>query len=436
MKNPRHKRHSRAVALIFLFACLTVAGQTGCVVIEWPVKQVEWAIKEIRKPSLPEAVANTASPDADVRRESLNVIAETERARGDAILIELVGAMLNGDPSKREGPDRSQLVRTAAAATLGEIGERKITVPILITAVDNRDNIPIVRQEAVRSLGKIGKGERRVVEKLLNVVRDRGEDPDVRQEAALALGQVADEEIVPDLIEIMKQEKRGELRVALGARDALQQLTGKPFGAEDPDVWSLWLEEGCNEEIVRRYVAGQLELEKLRPRRGPVAEQIPESVRRVFEGIGAELALSGKSFIDGGAKILSVPVGMGRLAAKGPRRALRGRGGPGLLAKTGGAIRRGFRAMGGGLARLFKSGEEDGLDIFYYPRRGINAVGGFFVGVGRGIGRVAAKVVPGARWVYTNVKKGVQKVGAAAGRGFRRLFPKRDELKIRTQSSR
>jgi len=405
-------------------------------VIEWPVKQVEWAIKEIRKPSLPEAVANTASPDADVRRESLNVIAETERARGDAILIELVGAMLNGDPSKREGPDRSQLVRTAAAATLGEIGERKITVPILITAVDNRDNIPIVRQEAVRSLGKIGKGERRVVEKLLNVVRDRGEDPDVRQEAALALGQVADEEIVPDLIEIMKEEKRGELRVALGARDALQQLTGKPFGAEDPDVWSLWLEEGCNEEIVRRYVAGQLELEKLRPRRGPVAEQIPESVRRVFEGIGAELALSGKSFIDGGAKILSVPVGMGRLAAKGPRRALRGRGGPGLLAKTGGAIRRGFRAMGGGLARLFKSGEEDGLDIFYYPRRGINAVGGFFVGVGRGIGRVAAKVVPGARWVYTNVTKGVQKVGAAAGRGFRRLFPKRDELKIRTQSSR
>ena len=231
MKNPHPERPFKAVYLVFLFASLCVLTQTGCVVIEWPVKQVEWAIREIKKPSLSEAVANLLTPDADVRRESLVVIAESDGARGDPILIELVGAVLNGDPSRKEGPDKSQLVRAAAAAALGEIGEQKIAVPILVTAIDNRDNIPLVRQEAVRSLGKIGKGDRRVTGKLLAVVRDGADDPDVRQEAALTLGMVADEEIVPDLIIIMKEEKRGELRVALGARDALQQLTGKPFGA-------------------------------------------------------------------------------------------------------------------------------------------------------------------------------------------------------------
>ena len=405
MKNPHPERPFKAVYLVFLFASLCVLTQTGCVVIEWPVKQVEWAIREIKKPSLSEAVANLLTPDADVRRESLVVIAESDGARGDPILIELVGAVLNGDPSRKEGPDKSQLVRAAAAAALGEIGEQKIAVPILVTAIDNRDNIPLVRQEAVRSLGKIGKGDRRVTGKLLAVVRDGADDPDVRQEAALTLGMVADEEIVPDLIIIMKEEKRGELRVALGARDALQQLTGKPFGAEDPDLWFLWVEEGYNEEIVRRYIAGQLELEKLRPRRGPMADQIPESVRRVLMGFGAELVLSGKSFVDGGVKLLSVPVGVGRLVAKGPRRALRGRSGPGFLAKAGGAIGRGFVAVGRGVGGIFKRGEGEGIDLLYYPRKGVKAVGALFAGMGRGVGR-----------------------------GWRRIFPRRDEVKIRTQS--
>lgn len=412
---------------MLLPVCLVLLAQTGCAVVEWPVKQVQKVIKDIRKPSLSEAVVNTMSADADERRQSLNVIAESARAKGDPILIELVGAMLNGDPSKNEGPDKSQLVRAAAAATLGEIGERKITVPILITALGNRDNIPLVRQETVRALGKIGRGDGRAVEKLLLVARDRGDDPDVRQEAAAALGLVADEEIVPDLVQILKQEKRGELRVALGARDALQRITGKPFGAEDPDIWLLWMEEGYNEEIVERYVAGQMELEKLRPTRGPIAEQIPESVRRVFEGVGAEVILSGKSFVDGGVKALSVPVGVGRLAAKGPRRALRGRGGPGLLAKFGGAIGRGFAEMGRGVSGSFKrgAGGESGEG---------GGKGGFIVRLGRGIGHGVAKVVPGARWAYNTSRTGIEKAAEEMGRSWRRMFPRREDVQIRTES--
>jgi len=364
--------------VLIAVACLALGG---CAVIEWPVKQITLAVREMKKPTLSQAVANLASTDADVRRESLNIIAENKAATGDPKLIEIVGTLLNGDPARNTGPDKSQLVRVAAAQCLGQIGESKITMPILATALDNKSNIPLVRREIVRALGRVGKGDQAVIAKLLAFARNKDENADVRREAALALGQAGDESLVPDLVALLKEEKGGELRVALGARDALRKITGKPFGAEDPDIWLVWIEDGYNQEIVDRYVAGQLELGKMRPRAGPVAEKIPESVSRVFKGFGAELALSGKSFIDGAARIASVPVGAAKLALKGPRRALHGRSGTGVLKGLGNAV--------------------------------------------IAVPKFAATAVAGA----------VRKLGNAIGAGYQKLFHPEEKIEIRTEST-
>jgi len=413
----------RAGVAAAAIACMCILALGGCAVVEWPVKQVTQAVNQAKKPTLKQAVASLTSTDPDKRRESLNAIASYKDAKGAPVLIEIVGAILNGDPKENTGADKSQLVRAAAAETLGEIGESKVAVPILITALDNRENIPMVRQEVVRALGKIGKGDQRVIDKLLAVARSKEDDPDVRQEAANALGLAGDEKLLPELVALMKDEKRGELRVALGARDALQRLTGKPFGAEDPDVWLLWAEEGYNQEIVDRYVAGQLEMEKLRPTSGPVAEKIPDSVKRVFEGIGAELVLSGKSFVDGGARIASVPLSMTKLALKGPRQPLQERRGPGLVM----ALGEGVGAVGASLGYVVTGGKGD---ILYLPRQ----CGKGMVWAGRNVGRNLAKAVPGAKEAYQGISDGLEKVGKRVKKAFQNMFRRRDQLEIRTQS--
>jgi len=416
---PRFARKAAGV-----LACLCVLALGGCAVVEWPVKQATQVVNNVKKPTLKQAVASLTSTDPDKRRESLNVIASYKEAKGQPLLIEIVGTVLNGDPQANTGADKSQLVRAAAAGTLGEIGEGKVAVPILIAALDNRQNIPIVREEVVRALGKIGKGDQRVIDKLLAVASNKDDDPDVRQEAAIALGQAGDEKLLPDLVALMKEEKSGELRVALGARDALRRLTGKPFGAEDPDVWLLWAEEGYNQEIVDRYVAGQLEMEKLRPTRGPVAQQIPDSVKRVFEGIGAELVLSGKSFLDGGAQIASVPLNMTKLAMKGPRRPLQQERGPGFIT----AIGKGAAAVAGGLGYAVTGGTRD---ILYLPRQ----CGKGMVWAGRNAGRGIAKVVPGSRQMYQTIADSFAKIGKVIKQGYQNMFPKREKIEIRTHSN-
>lgn len=379
--------------------CLCILAVSGCAVVEWPVKKVTQVVKEIKKPTLKQAVVNLlASPDPDVRRESLNTISEYKTAKGDAFIIETVGTVLNGDPARNVGPDKSQLVRAAAAHTLGIIGETRVAIPILLTAMGDEDNTPLVRQELVRALGNIGAGDQRVIDKLLAVARSKNEHPDVRQKAAESLGDVADESLLPELLALMKEEKRGELRVALGARDALRRITGKPFGATDPDVWLLWAEEAYNQEIVDRYVAGQLEMEKLRPTPGPIAQRIPANIRRVFEGIGAELILSGKSVVDAGLKLASAPVGAARFAIKGPRGALRGRPGTGLF----GGIGLGVKAVGAGMGSL-----------------------------GRGI----VSVVPGGKPLYRGISDGLEKLGKTITKAYNSLFHPREEVKVRTQSS-
>jgi hypothetical protein len=388
------------------------------------VKKVTQAVQSVKKPALRQAVANLASTDPDTRRESLNAIASYKQARGDALLIEIVGAILNGDPKTNAGPDKSMLVRAAAADTLGVIGESKVAVPILLTALDNRENAPIARQEVVGALGKIGKGDQRVIDKLLAVARNKDDDPDVRQDAAKALGLVGDEELLPDLVALMKDEKRGELRVALGARDALRMLTGKPFGAEDPDVWLLWAEEGYNQEIVDRYAAGQLEMEKLRPTHGPVAAKIPESVSRVFEGIGAELVLSGKSIVEGGARIVGVPLTMTKLALNGPRRPLQTRRGPVVL----GAVGKGIAAVAAGIGYGLTGGTGD---VLFLPRQ----AGRGMVWAGRSAGRGVAKVVPGAKEAYRGLSDAFDKIGKKVSKAYHDVFHRREEVQIRTESS-
>ncbi len=331
----------RRIFYLVFFLFVIPFGPVGCKVADWTFDTTKKAYQRIRMPSLQWAVASIMHHDPDVRRKALNVIAYRAKQTGDARLVDIIGTVLNGDPDTGDRPDQSQLVRAAAATALGEIREKKIAIPHLLRAAKGGDNKPVVLIEVMRALGKLGNGRRDAQDTLVEAMQDKNLDADVRREAAVALGQVGDEEAIPPLIDTLVNEKSASLRVALGACDSLQKITGKPFGPEEPENWRLWYAENGNEEIVRAYVEGRLETAKLWPERGPLHQRIPESVTRVFKGLGAELVESGKAVAKGGKEVAKFPVGLAKLTlgapVKGAKKLLtrRKKDEPGILTKTG-----------------------------------------------------------------------------------------------------
>ncbi|MFH1549929.1 MAG: HEAT repeat domain-containing protein [Planctomycetota bacterium] len=331
----------RRIFYLVFFLFVIPFGPVGCKVADWTFDTTKKAYQRIRMPSLQWAVASIMHHDPDVRRKALNVIAYRAKQTGDARLVDIIGTVLNGDPDTGDRPDQSQLVRAAAATALGEIREKKIAIPHLLRAAKGGDNKPVVLIEVMRALGKLGNGRRDAQDTLIEAMQDKNLDADVRREAAVALGQVGDEEAIPPLIDTLVNEKSASLRVALGACDSLQKITGKPFGPEEPENWRLWYAENGNEEIVRAYVEGRLETAKLWPERGPLHQRIPESVTRVFKGLGAELVESGKAVAKGGKEVAKFPVGLAKLTlgapVKGAKKLLprRKKDEPGILTKTG-----------------------------------------------------------------------------------------------------
>ena len=158
--------------------------------------------------------------------------------------------------------ERHEVIREAAATTLGDIGPREGVVPALIGALE--DESAVVKMAAIDALGKIGP-EPGVVSALTQVLE--GQNINVNNAVIRALGKMgAGEGVVPALIEVLKDKsapERVEAALALGeigpdAMDAvptliealdwwmsdtaakvLRQIIGQDFG-KDATLWKKW----------------------------------------------------------------------------------------------------------------------------------------------------------------------------------------------------
>ena len=267
-------------------AVVVLLTASGCKVVDWTYDTGKGVYDRITMPTLEWAVASIVHHDPDVRREALNVIAYRAEKTGDAQLVDIIGIVLNGDPETRSRPDQSALVRAAAATALGRIRERRIAIPHLLRALKRADEKPVVTIEVIHALGELGNGDAAVQAALIDVMTDRERDADVRREAAVTIGMIGDERAVPALIDTLATEKGTNLRVALGACDSLQKITGKPFGPEDPENWRLWYAEKRQRGHRRRIRQGPPRTRKtLAPKRPPRAAHARKRGARL-QGLG------------------------------------------------------------------------------------------------------------------------------------------------------
>jgi HEAT repeat protein len=123
------------------------------------------------------------------------------------------------------------LARSAAITALGKIPDEEAT-RILLSALDDRN--AVIRTEAIHSLRD------RKTPQVVAAIKQRlssDVDPDVRIAAVEALTALNDRELVPVLIESLKD---GEHAVAHRAAEGLRQITQAPVQGDKYLDWKAW----------------------------------------------------------------------------------------------------------------------------------------------------------------------------------------------------
>jgi len=137
--------------------------------------------------SIRQHISDLESENPDIAREAANKLLSTDKKRSVPLILEVLKSRETGD-----------LKKCNTIHLLGRMGSEE-AVPELINLLD--DKKPIIRKEAIRTLGKIkAKG---AIHKLRNIVKSEA-DPSVLNEAVRALGDMEAEEAVDDLIEIVQ----------------------------------------------------------------------------------------------------------------------------------------------------------------------------------------------------------------------------------------
>jgi HEAT repeat protein len=114
-------------------------------------------------------------------------------------------------------PKSPASTREAAAGALGTLGDRRAVQPLIATLTDPNDRL---RWYAAMALGKLGNGE--AVKPLCHVVIS-DPVPNVREAAAMSLGPLRNKEAVDALAKAVND---ADLNVANAARDALFTIAG------------------------------------------------------------------------------------------------------------------------------------------------------------------------------------------------------------------
>ena len=169
------------------------------------------------------AAQGLLSPSALIRRWSIVALARG----GDPKAADAFMLMLN----KSQEP--VALVRATAAVGLRVLGDKR-AVPALVTACGDPE--PIVRADAVRTLGDLG-GPPEIMG-LASLAR-RDPDPDVRLEAVYAIRKIGGEDTIPIFIAALGDPDES---VAFAAHCALLSLTGQQL-SPDKTQWQKWWQE-------------------------------------------------------------------------------------------------------------------------------------------------------------------------------------------------
>jgi HEAT repeat protein len=128
------------------------------------------------------------------------------------------------------------LVRATAAVGLRVLGDKR-AIPALVTACSDPE--PIVRADAVRTLGDLG-GPPEIA--TLAPLARRDPDANVRLEAVYAIQRIGGEETIPIFISALSDPDES---VAFAAHSALLSLTGLQL-SPDKTQWQKWWQEQHN----------------------------------------------------------------------------------------------------------------------------------------------------------------------------------------------
>jgi hypothetical protein len=126
------------------------------------------------------------------------------------------------------------LVRATAAVGLRVLGDKR-AIPALVNAAQG-DAEPIVRADAVRTLGDLG-GPAEIM--TLTPIARRDPDPNVRLEAIYAIRKISGEETVPIFIAALGDPDES---VTFAAHTALLSMTGQQL-SPDKTQWQKWWQE-------------------------------------------------------------------------------------------------------------------------------------------------------------------------------------------------
>jgi hypothetical protein len=191
-----------------------------------------WA--RIKGKSAGDALNDLQSPEADIRREGLAVLATdaSTASRTDVHKL-LSGYAFN--------PSEDQLVRLTALAGL-RINAAELTADdkAKLRGLLDRPNFKWLRQEAAECLGLWVHPE--AAERLVAAFRE-DPDPDVRMAAARSLGRYPEMTVAKALAERVKLDDRDRFEISHEARLSLIQLTGKTDPGHDPAAWLKYLND-------------------------------------------------------------------------------------------------------------------------------------------------------------------------------------------------
>lgn len=208
------------------------------------------------KPTSPsEAARNMLDPyDADHRRQGTVLIAQAPFGGIPIYLAAYRDMVLN---------ERDPVVKATAIRALARHGTPDDALRIMPFLT--HENFQ-VRWEAAKGLQRLHNEQ--AVPELLKVLRNDTEHSDVRVAAATALGQYPQDRVVQGLIAALDAR---ELAVNIAAEESLQTLTGQSFGYE-PARWLVWYNQaaaagtafqGKREYLFPTYSRDETFLEKL-----------------------------------------------------------------------------------------------------------------------------------------------------------------------------